>query len=388
MSHAHSTNASANQAPPAGYEEAFREVTQASHVPGRFYHDPAILAREEEVIFKREWLCLAREEEFANPGDYKTYRIASQPVLLCRDEAGKMRAYANMCLHRGVEIASGSGNTQEFTCPYHGWLYNLDGQLLGASYMRDAENFEAKKCRLPELALGVWCGWVFVSLARQPMPFETYMKDFDEKFGFLQMQDLRMGLRMDVELDCNWKLMVENFIDFYHIGVLHKDTIGRFMRTTDVPYELRERGQVYINEYDTGSLTKTGQSNGMRIPALEDKGPRFSATGVLPPNINFFVRPDYVTMYTSWPLGPSRMRLTGVTLWRQETLAQPDADRIVAEFKTMVEKVVAEDVDMVESLQNVMKAEYFVPGRMSRLEKGVQHYIKHMVQTVMGEAAA
>lgn len=366
------------------FAKAFREIANASHVPGSFYADPAVLAREEEVIFKREWLCLAREEEFAEPGDYKTYRIAKQPILLCRDEAGAMRAYANMCLHRGVEIASGAGNAKEFTCPYHGWLYNLDGQLLGASYMRDAKDFEAKKCRLPELKVGLWRGWIFVTLAREPLPFETYIAGFEAKFGFLDMQDLRMGLRMDVELNCNWKLMVENFIDFYHINVLHKDTIGRFMRTVDVPYELGPRGQVFINEYDTGSLTTDGQSRGTKLPALVDRSPRYSATGVLPPNINFFVRPDYVTMYTSWPLGPDRMRLTGVTLWRPETLARPDADRIVAEFKAMVGKVVAEDVDMVESLQNVMKAEYFVPGRMSRLELGVQHYIKHMVETVIG----
>ncbi|MCJ9713858.1 Rieske 2Fe-2S domain-containing protein, partial [Bordetella hinzii] len=97
------------------FDKTFREVTQASHSPGFIYHDPDVLAREEAEIFRRDWLCLAREDELAKPGDYMALRVLRDPVLLCRDEAGTVRAYANMCLHRGVEIATGKGNAEEFT---------------------------------------------------------------------------------------------------------------------------------------------------------------------------------------------------------------------------------------------------------------------------------
>ncbi|MCJ9710977.1 hypothetical protein LWS69_18260, partial [Bordetella hinzii] len=125
-----------------------------------------------------------------------------------------------------------------------------------------------------------------------------------------------------------------------------------------------------------------------RIPALEGKSDRYSATGLLSPNLNFFVRPDYISVYTSWPTGPETMRLSGMVLWMPETVDGPQRDRVVGEFKEMLDKVLAEDFSMVESLQNVTRAASFVPGRMSRLEKGVQHYIKHNLERLFGAAGA
>lgn len=368
----------------SGAAAVFEAVTRAHHAPGALYCDPRILEIEVERIFRRDWFCLARAEEMASPGDYLTFRIVREPVLLCRDEAGAIRAYGNMCQHRGVEVASGRGSARQFVCPYHGWTYGLDGRLKGAGFMQDAEGFERRECRLPELRVGLWGGWVFVTLNPEPEPFERYLADFQEKFGYLGLETLRVGLRLDVELKCNWKLMVENFIDFYHVNVLHRDTIARFMKTVDLPYELRRNGQVFINEYDTGTLSKSGELTARRIAALEDRPPRFSQAALLPPNLNFFVRPDYISVYTSWPLGVDRMRMTGVILWSRETMESPAREAVVGEFKGMLDKVLAEDFSMVESLQNALGAHGHVPGRMSRLERGVQHFIKHSLERLEG----
>jgi choline monooxygenase len=121
-----------------------------------------------------------------------------------------------------------------------------------------------------------------------------------------------------------------------------------------------------------------------RIPALEGKSPRFSQAAVLPPNLNFFVRPDYVSVYTSWPLTVDTMRMSGMILWSRETMDGPDRDRVVEEFKVMLDKVLAEDFSMVESLQNTAGTAGFAPGRMSRLERGVQHFVKHSVARLFG----
>jgi Rieske 2Fe-2S family protein len=358
----------------------FEEVTRARHAPGALYSDPRVLELEIERIFMRDWFCLARIEELAAPGEFLTARVGREPVLLCRDEAGAVRAYLNMCRHRGVEVAAGRGSARQFVCPYHGWTYDLDGRLRGAGFMQDAVGFERRDCRLQELGLGVWAGWIFVTLNPQPEPFESYIADFEEKFGYLRMESLRLGLRIETELKCNWKLMVENFIDFYHINVLHRDTVARFMKTVDLPYELRRNGQVFINEYDTGTLSKSGEQTARRIAALEDRPARFSQTALLPPNLNFFVRPDYVSLYTSWPLTVDTMRMSAMVLWTAETLASPSHAAIVAEFRGMLDKVLAEDFSMVESLQNALGARSHAPGRMCHLERGVQHFIKHSLE--------
>ena len=81
---------------------------------------------EIEKIFTKDWLCVGRVEEFQNPGDYRAFRIAEEPVLLCRDTSGTLHGFANVCRHRGVEIATGEGNLKKFNCPYHAWMYDLD----------------------------------------------------------------------------------------------------------------------------------------------------------------------------------------------------------------------------------------------------------------------
>jgi choline monooxygenase len=361
------------------WDGVLRELTQASHAPGALYSDPRILDLEIEGIFRKDWFCVAREEELANSGDYFAFRISKEPVLLCRDRAGKIRAYLNMCRHRGVELVSGAGRASQLVCPYHGWTYDLDGRLKGAGYMADSLGFDRAEWRLPELKVALWGGWIFLTLNPQPVPFDGYIEDFAGKFGYLGLETLRTGLRLEVTLKCNWKLMVENFIDFYHVNVLHRDTIARFMKTVDLSYDLKPNGQVYVDEYDTGTLSKSGDLTAQRISALEGKSERFSQAALLPPNLNFFVRPDYVSLYTSWPLTVDTMRMSAIVLWSRETIEGPNRERVVGEFKLMLEKVLAEDFSMVESLQNTAGAQGFTPGRMSRLERGVQHFIRHSV---------
>ena len=371
--------------PNASFARTFLPITQANHPTGEMYYDPAVLEREKQVIFGQDWLCIGRAEEIPNVGDYKALRIVEQPILLCRTADGAITAYSNTCLHRGVEIASGAGNAKEFSCPYHGWLYGLDGRLIGAPYMRDSEGFDRQACKLPTLPCESFQGWVFVSLNKAPVGFETFIADFAEKFAYIDMEPMRLGIQRDIPLSCNWKLMVENFIDFYHIGVLHKDTIGRYMKTTDVPYETRARGQVFINEYDAGSHTKSGEVFVEPIPSLKGKPPRFSQTGVLTPNVNFFVRPDYVMLYSSWPVDAKTMVMKQYIVFPRHVVESPTFPEVKRQFLEMSDKILGEDVEMVESLQNATKARHFVPGRMSRLEKGVQHFILHNLNRIYGD---
>ena len=102
----------------------------------------------------KDWLCVGRMEEIENPGDYIALRLLDEPIILARDNDGNVGAFANVCRHRGVEVASGSGNTQEFSCPYHGWLYDLQGNLVGAPYMKEAEGFDPTSCQLTPLGFG------------------------------------------------------------------------------------------------------------------------------------------------------------------------------------------------------------------------------------------
>ena len=158
---------SANLSAQTSFSASRRPTALANHSPGYIYTSPEIFQREKEEIFLKDWLCVARTDELAEPGDYMTFRIVDEPIIVTRNSAGELAAFANVCKHRGVEVASGHGNTKEFSCPYHGWLYDLDGKLMGAPYMKEASGFNPAACRLDPVRLDTWAGWVQAMQALQ-----------------------------------------------------------------------------------------------------------------------------------------------------------------------------------------------------------------------------
>ena len=211
-------------------------------MPGAFYSSPDIYALEKERVFMKDWLCVARSEEIGNPGDFITLRIMEEPIVVARAKDGGLNAFANVCRHRGVEVAVGAGNTEEFHCPYHGWLYDLEGRLVGAPYMKEAEGFDPKTCRLTPIGLDVWQGWVFVNFDPDCPPLSAFVAAFEEDFGLYRFGELRLAARIQFDFDCNWKLVVENAMDNYHINTLHKDTLGVGVDTREENIDLRPDG--------------------------------------------------------------------------------------------------------------------------------------------------
>lgn len=136
----------------AAIENTLQPLGKARHAPGDIYGSDHMFELEKQKIFMKDWMCVARGEEIASAGDYMTFRMVGEPFVITRNEQGAIAAFANVCAHRGVEVASGEGNTKEFSCPYHGWLYDLNGRLVGAPYMKEAEGFGI------DLNAGVSCG--------------------------------------------------------------------------------------------------------------------------------------------------------------------------------------------------------------------------------------
>ena len=372
-------------------EETRRPLHQARHVPGHIYTSPEILALEKEHIFLRDWLCVARVEEIANPGDYMTLRILEEPVLLTRSADGAIHAMANVCRHRGVEIAAGSGNLKEFSCPYHGWTYGLDGQLIGAPYMKEAEGFDPKTCRLAPLRSDVWAGWVFINFDPDAKPLADFVADFDQDFARLHQERCRFAAKIPLELDCNWKLTVENLMDAYHFQVLHAATFGNYVGTEDkqdnlgdrYPFNMRKNGgfSAFYNAY---AMTPEGKSLFGPMPWMPQDTDIFGCIGYLAPNMHMFARCDNVHPFVIWPLGESRSQVMVYSLFPEEFFDQPDFAEKAEKYHGVLEQVVEEDRAMVRSLQINLATDHFRPGRMSKLERPVYHFLNYTLDRILG----
>jgi choline monooxygenase len=367
----------------AGLEKTRLPMSQTRHAPGYIYSSAEILELEKERIFLKDWLCLARVEEVENPGDYMTFRVLNEPVLLSRDERGELHVSANVCRHRGVEIATGRGNTREFTCPYHAWIYDLSGKLKSFPYMKQAESFDFSNCRLKPIRSDTWAGWIFITFNSDAPPLSEAVADFEDVFGFLRQEDLRLADKLEVILECNWKLAVENLLDIYHGTVLHANTFGKYVSRDSYKLDFRKNG-VLTSFYSAAPITPDGKTRFKKMPAIADRGDDFACLGHMPPNFNMLARADYVKPWVTWPLGPDKTRLIAYTLFPREAFSDPNFKEKVAIYRQSVIDFLKEDETMISSLQHAMGSTNFEPGPMSAFERPIHHVLNNHLQRLFG----
>ena len=369
---------------PSAFDETRIPLHEARHLPPHIYDSPELYQREKQEIFMKDWICVARVEEIDNPGDYMTRRIIDEPVVIARNAAGEINAFANVCRHRGVEVASGTGNLEEFSCPYHGWLYDLDGRLVGAPYMKEADGFDPASCRLTPLGCDIWAGWVFVNFDTNATPLADFVARYDQSFGMLQQQKCRLGDKFARDVDCNWKFVNENLQDVYHFQTLHANTFGEHVTAESFSYDLDETTGGVAAFYPAAPTTFDGQSRFGKMPWMDEHPMNFARMGYMMPTMNIFARVDMVIACVLWPLGPDKTRMEWHSLFPAEHHDLPDFAEKVKDYHDLLTMVVEEDQDMVASLQRNMGSAKFVPGRMSLYETTVHNMINGYLDRMFG----
>ncbi|MBX9456508.1 MAG: aromatic ring-hydroxylating dioxygenase subunit alpha [Rhizobium sp.] len=202
----------------AGYESAWS-------MPASYYADPEILALEKEHLFGKEWVCIGRVEEVADPGDSMAFTLCEQPLVAVRGDDSKIRVFSNVCRHRGAILVDGKSKGRRIVCPYHHWSYDLDGRLAGAPRMEAHSGFSKSDCRLPEYAVEEWCGFLFTTLAENPEPLGPRLEPLKARIGNYHMEQMKVRHLADEIWHTNWKCLIENFMEAYHLSPLHRTTL-------------------------------------------------------------------------------------------------------------------------------------------------------------------
>jgi nitrite reductase/ring-hydroxylating ferredoxin subunit len=187
----------------------------------RFYVDDEVFALERERIFAGSWVPVCRVEDVASAGDYVTYDLAGDPVVVTRTRDGSLAALANVCRHRNMVIMQGSGNAPALQCPYHLWTYGLDGSLTGAPLAAGVEGFAKDDLCLPRLAVEVWQGFVLVNTDLDAAPLTPQLAGLDELLAPVQMDEMVRVGSIAWEQTWNWKVTYENYAESYHHQGVH-----------------------------------------------------------------------------------------------------------------------------------------------------------------------
>jgi choline monooxygenase len=367
-----------------------KHLEKSRHLPGEFYYSPDIFRLEIEKIFMKDWLCVGRVEQYQKPGDYRALRIAGEPLLVCRDGQGKLNAFSNVCRHRGVEVASGEGNREDFVCPYHGWTYGLDGKLLGAPLSKtvDKDNFEFASCRLPTVKADTWGGWIFVNFDPDSASLADYLNiEGARKYGdLLRPEETVITDEYTFEIDCNWKFLPENLSDFYHVKVVHSTSFGKYF--PDSPEWTYESSGRFHAEYEAFTMAPEGISLFEPMPWLKDRrpSPTFACAFYLQPTLNIFGRQDCIQPWVTHPISPERSRVTIWTQFPKQNLGMPapafEARNQV--YRDFIRLVASEDGAMLRSLQNGVKSRTFRPGPMVSLESTLHYFFNYYLDRLFG----
>ena len=192
-------------------------------LPARFYTDAAIFEAEKAAIFYRTWHYAGHISQVAKPGQYLTTRVHEQNVLVARGRDGELRAFFNVCPHRGHELLSGSGKKNVITCPYHAWAFDFDGQLENARNSENVAGFDKADFSLKPVRVEVFCGLVLVNLDPDARPFTEEMDGLEDEIRqyLPRFDDLAFAQRDTYHVDANWKILIDNFLECYHLSLIH-----------------------------------------------------------------------------------------------------------------------------------------------------------------------
>jgi glycine betaine catabolism A len=299
-------------------------------LPQRYYASEEMFRTEIGRLFHRQWTCVGRAEQLEQPGDYFLAEIVGESLILVRGRDGAIRAFFNVCRHRGTRICTEErgqfgGSIQ---CPYHAWTYGLDGQLVAARYMRDTPGFDRREYPLHAAALAEWEGFLFVNLAREPEPFEIAFAPLIGKFGAWQIHDLRLAQRVEYDVRANWKMIVQNYSECYHCPVIHPALVQLSPPTSgrnDMSAGPFLGGYMSLNE-TISSLTVDGRT--VRPPLGTVSGADLERVYYYSifPNMLLSLHPDYVMAHMLWPQGPGRTRVVCEWYFDPRTMAEPGFD--------------------------------------------------------------
>ena len=212
---------------PEAYAAARRPLLDASTLPPAAYHDPAFYQREIDKLFMKEWNFIGHEGQVPKPGSYFTIDFAGVPVIVARSADGAVQAFANACRHRGLRLVSGEGEARNFVCPYHSWCYELNGSLRGMPGMENVNHFDKADNGLLPVRLEKMGPFMWINFDAEAPSLADHLGDLPGKVASQGLDELVLTRRVEYDVRCNWKVYVENFMDYYHTPTVHRDTLAR-----------------------------------------------------------------------------------------------------------------------------------------------------------------
>ena len=357
----------ARTAPPEGFPAL-------PPIPGGRYTDPAFLALEERHLWKASWLYACHIDEIPEPGHFILFKRTGSPILIVHGKDGTVRAFYNTCRHRGAPLVKDlTGKVEGLVCQYHGWTYGLDGRLMNLRDKRDFVHFDATCYSLGAISCERFGNWIFVNEDPAAAPLITTLGEIPLMWADIQPEQTRFVHKKSYHVKCNVKVLLDAFLEVYHLKSIHQQTVDRFLDHRGTTIHLWPRGH---------SLMVTPN----RRPDWEDPGTRgmiklATASEITAHhNPSYHVYPNLVTPIADsgipfilfWPCGPREMEIEVVWFapdWGGGPL-NPLWEKRIANF----ERILYEDTQFAEFIQESVESPGYRGLNLNYQERRIYHW--------------
>ena len=374
----------------------------------RFYTDPAVYELELERIIHRHWIFAGHVSQLPEPGDFRVLDVAGESAIIVRGKDGELKAFANVCRHRGSLVClEERGHVDRFSCPYHGWMYDIDGRLIAARDMPDDFKMEAHS--LKTVSIGIVHGLIFICFTDEPLSLDACRRDLAEPMAMFDFENLKVAAQKTYDIPANWKLSIENYQECYHCATAHPEYAR--MHTLMLDGKKRERVQqqmleampacglrdIHIDRIDsaappgemgygysrTALFNKflTGSRDGQPVAPLlgqltgYDKGASDFSFG---PFSFMLAYSDHVVAYVFTPTGHKSSRCE--IYWMVRGDAEEGRDYDVDELTWLWDITTISDKEIIVNNSRGVHSKYYEPGPFSGMEKEEREYTEWILQ--------
>ena len=358
------------------YKDVRRPLIEASPLPSWCYTSEAFYQREVEQIFLKQWNFAGRLDEIPDSGDYMSLDFCGESVIVIRGKDDVVRAFSNVCRHRSARLLDGRGRCRTIVCPYHSWVYDLDGTLLRMKGMEQTAGFDPAENGLIPLQVESWAGFLFVSFANDVMPLEEHLGDMTEQYASYRFADMLCVRRRSYDLKCNWKLYIENAMEDYHTATVHKDSIGN---QDCVPVSTKGQwAAIHLEAADTIAVLTEDNTTLPHIEKLSGLAAKGTYFSVIYPGTFFATHQDCMWWLQLLPHAPDRTTVVIGSCFPRSSIAREDFAREVLKYYARWDKALPEDNAISERQQQGLNSRSSRLGRLSYYEPCV-HAIANWV---------
>ena len=384
-----------------------------NHRPGYsldqpFYTDPAVYELELERIIYRNWILAGHVSELSRAGDFKVLNVARESVIIVRGEDGELRAFANVCRHRGSLVClEARGNTNKFSCPYHGWMYGLDGELTAARDM--PADLDRAALGLKPVSFDVIHGLMFVCLSDTPPGLDSCKRDMAGPMAMFDFENLKVAANKTYDIPANWKLCIENYQECYHCAKAHPEYARMHTLTLNLDQRTRMRDELRqrmpacgVDDYDLDfidtaarpgeigygysrsslfSKYRTGSEDGQPVAPLlgkftdYDRGASDFTFGAF----SFLLAySDHVVVYVFTPVDQHHSKCEIYWLVRGD--AEEGRDYDVDRLTWLWHVTTLADKEIITNNARGVQSKYYEPGPFARMEIAERIYTEWLLQ--------